>query len=88
MQVPPETARSPDLLRKTSLEHDVEMPKKLEPALQPTQTQPQRPKMNAKERWHWAYNRVVHQINVSTRLLHRTVRATGRTTTRPAAGPC
>ncbi|KAJ1522055.1 hypothetical protein ONE63_002370 [Megalurothrips usitatus] len=68
-EVPPEAARSPDLIRKSSLELEVETPKKLETVVgQPTQTQPQRPKMNARERWHWAYNRVVHQINVSTRL--------------------
>lgn len=59
VQVPPGTEA--DLIA------DVDMPKKLEPGLQPTQAQ--RPKMNARERWHWAYNRVVHQINVSTRPL-------------------
>lgn len=31
----------------------------------PTQLQPERRRMTAKERWHWAYNRIVQQLNVS-----------------------
>lgn len=27
---------------------------------------PERKIMTAKERWHWAYNRIIHQLNVST----------------------
>jgi hypothetical protein len=27
---------------------------------------PERKIMSAKERWHWAYNRIIHQLNVST----------------------
>ncbi|XP_073978403.1 unc-13 isoform X4 [Rhodnius prolixus] len=29
----------------------------------PTQLQPERRRMTAKERWHWAYNRIVQQLN-------------------------
>lgn len=29
---------------------------------------PERKIMTAKERWHWAYNRIIHQLNVSTAL--------------------
>ncbi|XP_069672029.1 uncharacterized protein [Periplaneta americana] len=33
------------------------------------EVKPERRKMTAKERWHWAYNKIIMQLNVSTALL-------------------
>ena len=34
------------------------------------EVKPERRKMTAKERWHWAYNKITMQLNVSTQTIH------------------